>query len=70
MPYINGIETNFIKSLYYKGEKPYSPKLTVKYIEKEFEFKWNFYKVLGAIKFIILLDNINCFKDKINVKDL
>ena len=39
MPYINKIETNFIKSLYYKGKKPYSLKLTVKYIEKEFEFK-------------------------------
>jgi len=70
MLYINGIEISFIKNLYYKNEEPYNFKLIVKYIEKEFKFKWNFYKALGAIKFIILLNNINCFKNKISVKNL
>jgi len=70
MPYIDEIEINFIKNLYYKDEKPYSPKLTVKYIEKKFEFKWNSYKALNAIKSIILLNNINYFKNKINAKNL
>jgi len=70
MFYIDGIEISFIKSLYYKSEKLYSFELAVKYIEKKFKFKWNFYKVLSAIKFIILLNNINFFKDNINIKDL
>ena len=70
MPYIDGIEINPIKNLYYKGEEPYSPKLAIKYIKKEFKFKRNSYKALNAIKFIILLNNINCFKNKINAKNL
>jgi len=70
MLYINGIKISFIKSLYYKDKKLYSFKLIVKYIKKEFKFKWNFYKVLNTIKFIILLDNINYFKNKISVKNL
>ena len=70
MFYIDGTEISPIKSLYYKGKKPYSPKLAVKYIEKEFEFKRNSYKALSAIKSIILLNNINHFKNKINTKDL
>ena len=39
MLYINEIEINPIKNLYYKSKKLYSPKLTVKYIEKKFKFK-------------------------------
>ena len=70
MPYIDGTETSPIKSLYYKGEEPYSPELAVKYIEKESEFKRNSYKALGAIKSIISLDNIDRFKDKTSAKDL
>ena len=68
--YINEIEINFIKSLYYKNKKLYSSKLAVKYIKKKFEFKWNFYKALNTIKFIILLNNINYFKNKIYIKNL
>ena len=37
--YINEIEINLIKNLYYKGKKFYSFKLIVKYIKKKFEFK-------------------------------
>ena len=68
--YINETKINFIKSLYYKDEKSYSFKLTVKYIEKKFKFKRNFYKTLNTIKFIILLNNINRFKNKTNIKNL
>ena len=38
MPYIDEIEINFIKNLYYKNKKPYNPKLTVKYIKKKVKY--------------------------------
>jgi hypothetical protein len=77
MPYIDGTEASPNKALYYKtstdniiSDKPYSPELGVKYIEKEQEYQRNTKKALGAIKSIISIDNIDRFKDKTNAKDL
>ena len=71
MPYIDSTETSPDKSLYYKtstdgtiSDKPYSPELGVKYMEKELEYQRNAKKALGAIKSIISIDNIDRFKDK------
>jgi hypothetical protein len=45
MPYINGTEASPNKALYYKtstdntiSDKPYSPELGIKYLDKELEF--------------------------------
>jgi hypothetical protein len=45
MPYINSIKASFNKALYYKtstdniiSDKPYSPELSIKYLNKELEF--------------------------------
>ena len=77
MPYIDGTELSPNKALYYKAntdgtlsDKPYSPELGVKYIEKELEFQRNNKKALGAIKSIISLDNIDRFKDKTSANSL
>jgi gag-polypeptide of LTR copia-type len=71
MSYIDGSEASPIKSLYYNNEnKPYSPELAVRYIEKESEFLRNSKKALGAIKSIISIDNIERFKDKSDAKAL
>ena len=66
MPYIDSTETSPDKSLYYKtstdgtiSDKPYSPELGVKYMEKELEYQRNAKKALGAIKSIISIDNID-----------
>ena len=72
MPYIDGTELSPNKALYYKANtdgtisgKPYSPKLGVKYIEKELEFQRNNKKALGSIKSIISIDNIDRLKIKL-----
>src|ERR1700712_5801899 len=77
MPYINSTKVTPDKSLYYKtstdntiSDKPYSPELGVKYMEKELEYQRNAKKALGAIKSIISTDNIDRFKDKTSARDL
>ena len=77
MPYIDGSELSPNKALYYKAntdnsisEKPYSPELGVKYMEKELEFQRNSKRALGAIKSIISTENIDRFKDKTSAKAL
>jgi hypothetical protein len=44
--------------------KPYSPELAIRYIDKKAKFERNQVKTLSAIKSIILQENINRFKDK------
>ncbi len=77
MPYIDGTELSPNKSLYYKTntdgiitDRPYSPELAVKYIEKELEFQRNNKRALGAIKSTISIENIDRFKDKTNASSL
>jgi hypothetical protein len=77
MPYIDGTEAAPNKAMYYKANidntisnKPYSPKLGVRYIEKEQEYQRNSKRALGAIKSIILIENIDRFKDKTSAKSL
>jgi hypothetical protein len=71
MPYIDNTEYTPDKSLYYKlnsdshvTNKPYSPELAIRYIDKKAKFERNQVKTLSAIKSIILQENINRFKDK------
>jgi len=67
MLYINGTESPPDKTLYYKDtvkNKAYSPELAVRYIDKLSEYERNQSKALGAIKSIIIQDNIDRFKDK------
>jgi hypothetical protein len=71
MPYINNTEQAPDKSLYYESDsdshmtnKPYSPELAIRYINKKAKFERNQIKALGAIKSIISTDNVNRFKDK------
>jgi len=71
MPYIKGIKTELNKNLYYKSDNsPYSVELAVKYIEKLFDYEDNQSKSLGALKFILFIDNIERFKIYIIVKNL
>jgi len=71
MPYIDGSETKPDKSLYYDSDnKPYSPELAVKYVDKESEFQRNNKKALGALKSIISIENTERFKDKTSATDL
>jgi hypothetical protein len=70
MPYIYNTEHTRDKSFYYKSNsdgqttnKPYSPELAIRYIDKKAEFKRNQTKALGAIKSIITQDNVDRFKD-------
>ena len=71
MPYIDGSEAIPNKDLYYDDKnKPYSPELAVRYIDKEAEYYRNSKKALGAIKSIISIDNIERFKDKLDAKAL
>jgi hypothetical protein len=52
--YINNTKTPPDKDLYYKNiNKIFSLDLTIKYINKKVEFKYNLIKTLGAIKIII-----------------
>jgi hypothetical protein len=44
--------------------KPYSPELAIRYIDKKTEFERNQTKALGAIKSIVTQDNVDQFKDK------
>ena len=70
IPYINGKETALNKDLYYKDDKPYSNELAIRYINREAEFQRNSLWALGAIKTIILIDNIKRFKNKTTAKEL
>ena len=77
MPYINNTEHIPDKLLYYKSDsdghvtnKPYSPELAIRYIDKKAKFERNQIRTLGAIKSIISSDNIDRFKDKITASDL
>ncbi|TVY22171.1 Retrovirus-related Pol polyprotein from transposon TNT 1-94 [Lachnellula hyalina] len=66
MPYIDGLERNplSIRSLYYTESGPRSPKLAIKYLDKETEYSRNTKQALGAIKSTISADNIDRFKDQ------
>jgi hypothetical protein len=78
MPFINNSIKAPNKSLYYKvthntkqssgtivkDEIPRTPELGIKYIEKLDEYKRNKKKAYKAIKSILSLDVIDCFKDK------
>ena len=77
MPYIDNTEHTPDKSLYYKSDsnghvtnKPYSPKLAIRYIDKKSKFERNQIKALGAIKSIISQDNVDRFKGKITANSL
>ena len=77
MPYINNTKHTPDKSLYYKSDsdghvtnKPYSPELAIRYIDKKAEFEGNQIRTLGAIKSIISSDNVDRFKDKTTASDL
>jgi rubrerythrin len=71
MPYIDGSELGPNLALYYdSSNRPFSPELVVRYIDKEAEFQRNSKKALGAIKSIISIDNIERFKDKTSAKAL
>ena len=77
MPYIDNTEHTPDKSLYYKSDsnghvtnKPYSPKLAIRYIDKKSKFERNQIKALGAIKSIISTDNVDRFKDKTTANSL
>jgi len=59
------------KFLYYNNINiTRNPELVIKYIKQETDFKYNIKKVLGAIKIIILNNNRDRFKDKININQL
>ena len=77
MLYIDNTEQAPDKLPYYKLDsdshvtnKPYSPKLAIRYINKKAKFERNQIKALGAIKSIISLDNIDRFKNKITANSL
>jgi hypothetical protein len=50
--------------------KPHSPELAIRYIDKKAEFERNLTKALGAIKSIIIQDNMDRFKDKTTAYNL
>src|SRR5882672_6689365 len=74
MPYINGAKTKPNKALYYKSttptdgtkeiqtDEPYSPKTAIRYYERLAEYEDNQNKVLGAIKSILSIDNIERYR--------
>jgi hypothetical protein len=78
MPFIDNFIKVLNKSLYYtttyntksilgaivKDKILRSPKLGIRYIEKLDEYKRNKKKAYRAIKSILSLDIIDCFKDK------
>ena len=75
--YIDNTEQVPDKSLYYKSNldshvtnKPYSLKLTIRYIDTKAKLECNEIKALSAIKLIIPLDNVNRFKHKITANSL
>jgi hypothetical protein len=73
MLYIDSSETNLLnyRSLYYNNINIVrSPKLIIKYIKQEAEYKRNAKKALGTIKIILSNDNKDCFKDKNNANQL
>jgi hypothetical protein len=77
MPYIDNTEYTPDKSLYYKSNsdshvtnKPYSPELAIRYIDKKAKFEQNQIRTLSAIKSIILQENIDRFKDKTTAGNL
>ena len=71
MPYINGIENSFNKSLYMISEgKVISSEFALKYNKKLTKFNWNFKRILKVIKSLINFKLIKHFKDKDLTKDL
>jgi hypothetical protein len=73
IPYINDSEANLLsyRSLYYNDANvARSPELTVKYIEREAEYKHNAKKALGAIKATLSNDNRDRFKNKNDASQL
>jgi hypothetical protein len=71
--YINSLEANLLnyKFLYYNNTNiTRSPKLAVKYIKREAEYKYNTKKALEAIKAILSDDNKDRFKNKNNANQL
>jgi hypothetical protein len=84
MPFIDNSIKTPNKSLYFKithntnsslggiiGDKiARTPELGIKYIEKLDEYKRNKKKAYRAIKSILSLDVINCFKDKTDATKL
>jgi hypothetical protein len=77
MPYIDNTEHAPDKSFYYElnsdgymTNKPHSPELAIRYIDKKTEFERNQTKALGAIKSIITQDNVDRFKDNTTAHSL
>jgi len=67
---INGFKLNFIKFrfLYYNNINIIrNSELIIKYIKQKIDFKYNIKKNLKIIKIIILNNNKNYFKNKINI---
>ena len=74
IPYINGAKTKLNKALYYKSTTPtdgtketqmdelYFPEIAIRYYERLAESEDNQNKILGVIKSILSIDNIERYR--------